>query len=114
MATEAEIRRVQELLGPDAGPGGWTEERIGEDLDAGLSPNKIALAWWTYRVVNTTNLVSVSESGSARSLQDIYEHAVKNRDYFAGLVAAEEEEEEPPVTGYGRGIRTFPIRRIAR
>lgn len=114
MADEADVKAVMELLGNAAGAGGWTEERVGEDLDNGMTPNQIALAWWSYRAANTVNLVSVSESGSSRSLQDIWNHAIAMRDYFRKLVDGETEEEIPPVDPYGVGIRTFPIRRIAR
>lgn len=116
MATESEIRNVRELLGPDAGDNGYDDTRIGEDLDAGMTGNAIAFAWWSFRAANTVNLTSVSESGSSRQLREIHQNAVGMRDYFGKLKLAEEAVEvivdEDPTRG--AGIRTFPIRRIAR
>lgn len=118
MATEDAIREVTEMLGADAGSSGWTPERIGADLDAGKTPNKIALMWWGYRAANTTSLVNVSESGSSRSLGDIHAHAMSMWKMYQDLVAKEEEEVAvvvpPTVTTRGPGIYTHPIRRIAR
>lgn len=114
MATADAIRDVSEMLGSAAAAAGWDDTRIGADLDAGKTPNKIALQWWIYQSAKTANLTQVSESGSSRTLSDIWEHAIKMRDYFQGLV---DKEDNPPVidpTGYGLGIKTFPIRRIAR
>jgi hypothetical protein len=116
VATETEIRIVKELLGADAADSGWDDNRIGEDLDSGMTANQVALAWWSYRSAKTVNLTSVSESGSSRQLREIHQNAVAMRDYFKKLVDADAAEAEEPETDAtrGPGIRTFPIRRIAR
>lgn len=116
MATELEIRTVREKLGPDAANNGWTDVRITEDLALNFTPNQIALTWWEFRAGSTTNLTSVSEAGSSRSLRDIHINAVAMADRYRKLVEADAAAVlAPPVapnqTGYGRGIRTFPIRK---
>lgn len=114
MATEAEIRVVREKLGPDAAQGGWTDTRIDEDLTLGKTPNEIALAWWEYRASNTAHLVDVNESGSSRTLSRIHSNAVAMAERYKSLVDAENEITDPALPTRGPGIRTFPIRRIAR
>lgn len=116
MAEEAQIKIAQEKLGPDAAAGGWTELRVGEDLDLGLTPNQIALAWWEHRAASTATYTDVQESGSSRALSTIHKQAVAMADRYQKLVNLEDPTDnvdDPPLTR-GPGIRTFPIRRIAR
>lgn len=111
----ATVGEVVEMLGPDAAAGGWGTARIQADLDAEKTPNQIALAWWTYRTANTVNLVSISESGSSRSLSEIHANALAMRSLYQRLVDADVAAATAIVDdGYGRGIRTFSIRRTAR
>lgn len=115
MAEASEIRKTKEKLGPTAAEDGWTDTRIEEDLDLDMTPNQIALAFWEYRMGKTSHLVSVSESGSSRSLETVFQNAKSMVDRYQRLVNQEnttDNVEDPPPTR-GPGIRTFPIRRAA-
>lgn len=105
MATAAEIDEVQELLGPTASDDGWTEARIGDDLDSGLTAQQIALAYWEARMAKTSAVVNVTESGSSRSLSDIHKHATEMAKYYKGKTEAAEE------TAPRRGLRSITLRR---
>ncbi len=112
MATDAQVQAVRELLGPDASAGGWTDDRIKVDIDAGLHKYAIAEAWWRYRAASTANLVSISESGSTRDLRQIHTNAVSLADQYARLLAAATAVVEPTPETATRGITVHPIRRI--
>ena len=108
MADQAEIDFVLTLLGPYAGEMGWTEEKIGEMLDAGKSPNQIARDFWISRSASTATLVDMSESGSSRKLSDINRNALAMAAMFGK--AADDEIEDPPVAP--RQVTTRAIRRV--
>lgn len=91
MADQSAIDRVVETLPVDAGAKGFNPERIGADLDSGVSPSTIALSFWRMRAAQTSGLVSVSESGSSRSLETIYKNAMEMVKYWEDQVAKEKE-----------------------
>lgn len=104
MATEIEIRSVRENLPAEAATSGWDDVRIGGDLDAGISLNKIVQSWWAYRVSSTASFVDISESGSSRSLGSIHRNAVDMLKYWDDKV---KDDEDGPNDDIG------PRRRIA-
>ena len=116
MATDAEIRTVKEKLGPDAVERGYTDTRISEDIDLGLSPNQIALNFWEASAAATSRLVDVSESGSSRALSGVHRNATAMAERYQKLIQLADKTDgvEDPRPTRGPGIRTFPIRRTAR
>lgn len=116
MAEAADIQKVKEKLGPNATDIGYNETRIGEDLDLGMTPNQIALAFWESSAARTAHLVDVSESGSSRALSGVHRNATAMAERYQKLVNFDDKDDgiEDPKPTRGPGIRTFPIRRIAR
>lgn len=108
MATQEEIDAVLESFAPGAGAEGWDEARVNAMLDAGMKPDDIALEYWETRMARTSTLVNVSESGSSRSLSDIYTNALKMAEYYRKKKADEDDE----VIAKVRGARTRSIRRV--
>jgi len=107
MADAMAVTQVIELLGPDASQNGWDDIRVGADLDNGLSPNAIALAWWRARMAQTANMMDVSESGSQRSLSQAWQHAQSMVNYYHQQVSL-----ETPIDNPRGNLRSYPIRRV--
>jgi hypothetical protein len=105
MAAAEEIAEVRGMLGPNSVAEGWTDERIGAELDAGDSPNTIARKYWESRMASTTNLADVSESGSSRRLQQIFSNNQSMAAYFRGREAAEDPENQPGNFSFVREMR---------
>jgi hypothetical protein len=108
MADPTEVAAVLALLGPYATAEGWTEERVGALLDAGLTPNQIARDFWIQRSASTATMVDMSESGSSRKLSDINKNALAMAKMFRD--AADDEIEDPPIAP--RAVTTRAIRRV--
>lgn len=105
MAAAEDIAEVREMLGPNSVAEGWTDEKIGAALDAGDSPNTIARKYWESRMASTTSLADVSESGSSRSLHQIFANNQSMAAYFRGREAAEDPENQPGNYSFSREIR---------
>lgn len=93
MATEADKQFVVDNLPPEANILGWTETKITEQLDSGNSATKTVRNFWAYRVAQTHELVNISESGSSRSMEEIWRHALAMLQYWDGRVKAEDDEQ---------------------
>lgn len=106
MAAQEDIDAVRRMLGPNALAEGWTDEVIGDALDAGDSPNTIARSYWESRAAATTNLADVSESGSSRRLQQIFANNAAMAAYYRGAETAED------VTNQPTGAVSREIRRV--
>lgn len=106
MADQEDIDEVRMMLGPNSVAEGWTDELIGDDLDEGSSPNKIARQYWESRMSVTSDLADVTESGSARKLQQIFANKQALAAYYRGAEQAEDPTTEPPIAGsFSREIR---------
>lgn len=93
MASAADVQEVQDNLPPEATTLGWTDSKIAEVLDAGNTVTKTVRAFWQYRVAQTHELVSISESGSSRDLEAIWKHALAMLEYWDGRVKADDAEQ---------------------
>lgn len=113
MADAADVTKTIEKLSETAAADGWTQVRVEEDLDLGMTPNEIALAHWEYKMSRVYSVVDVSESGSSRSMSKIFDNAAKMVERYQRLVNLENTEDnvEDPAATRGPGIRTFSIRR---
>jgi hypothetical protein len=107
MADETQVEQVIQTLGPNAAANGWDETRVGDDLDAGLTPAAIALAWWRARVAMLADMMDVSESGSSRSLNQSFTNANAMVSYWQAQVNAEAPVDNPRGT-----LRSYPMRRV--
>lgn len=113
MADPSDVLIVQNNLPAEAGAAGWDEEKIAALLDSGLSVLQTIREWWSYRASSTASFVSVSESGSSRSLSDIHKQALAMLQYWdkriAEAEAAAEEEENAATLGH---IRIHRAKRV--
>lgn len=73
MATTEEIKEVRDLTD---GAELFTDEQLGALIDSGLSVNAVAYRVWQSAAASYSKLVNVSESGSSRSMGDLYKNAL--------------------------------------
>lgn len=107
MADPNAVLQAMQLLGPDAPDNGWNEIRVGADLDAGLTPNAIALAWWKSRMAQTATLIDISEGGSTRSISQAWQHAQAMVTFYQQQVQL-----ETPVDNPRGNLRSFTMKRV--
>jgi hypothetical protein len=103
------LQDVKDNLPPEASTQGWNDAKIQILLDAQVSLNRIMVTYWSSRAAATVNLVSVSESGSTRSLSDIHKQAVDMLKYWTDLL-----EKEETVTPEEASIRPIAFQRLRR
>lgn len=91
VATGEQIRRIQSHLPPDSDKDfGWDEDRISALLLAtNFSTAQTIRQFWLERVTESFGFVDVSETGSSRSLSQIYTNAKSMLDYWDKQVEAE-------------------------
>ena len=90
MATTEEVAAVLIVLSSDAeATEGFDESGIGAKLDAGLTIASIASSFWRYKAAATSELVSVSESGSTRDLGSLHKNAIAMMEYWDKQVEKE-------------------------
>ena len=99
MAEQTDIDAIKKLLPADST---WTDEEIGALLDAGNSSNRIFEKYWQKVASDAYAVVSISESGSSRSLEQIYKNALELAKYYGDLAKAEEQADDPDLTPRGR------------
>lgn len=114
MATELEIEDARALLSPEAlTDPSWSDAKIGERLDSGMSQSQLALTFWRQRAAQTSNLVSVSENGSTRNLEVIHKNAAAQVSYWAAVVDEERRNEENEANDQPRNrIRFHRVTRV--
>ena len=105
MATEADILSVQNNIPDDASEDGWDEDYIGGLLDAGLTVTKATLSFWSGRVGKYAALVDISESGSSRSLSQLFTQAKEA--YQLWLEASKLEDNPTPTARYRASFHTL-------
>lgn len=93
MATTEQIQLVKDGLPPEAASLGWTDVKIAAQIDSGLSPIKTIRSFWAFRVAQTSDFVNISESGSSRTMEDVWKHAMEMLKYWDGRVAKEDGDD---------------------
>lgn len=88
MATSLE--EVQNNLPPDATGEGWDEAKINSLVEAGTSLARIMMTYWSGRAAAYSKFVTVSESGSTRSLSDVHKQALDMLKYWTDRSNREE------------------------
>jgi hypothetical protein len=107
MATPEQIEAVKDLLPDDAADYGWDDDKISEQIDAGVTGNALLLAFWDKVTSSTVGIVDMSESGSSRSLSQLNKQAMAMAKMYRDLL---EKETNPPAPT--TGIFSRPIRRV--
>lgn len=82
----ATLRRITNEPGTDT----YTDEALSAYLDAAGSVDAAAAVIWEEKAARASNLVNVSESGSSRSLNQIYQNALDQAKFYAGRVTTVE------------------------
>ena len=92
MADQSEIQMVLQVLSSDAEvTEGYDEEGINAKLDAGSTLASIASSFWRSKAAETSDLISVSESGSTRDLGAIHKNAIAMMEYWDKQVEKERQ-----------------------
>jgi hypothetical protein len=82
MASQAAIDAFRLLIGNPPNEDPYTDAQLSARLDAASSPEALAAVVWRERAAGYSTLVNVSESGSSRSLGDLYKNALAMAVYF--------------------------------
>lgn len=94
MATQEEIDRLVLLVGNEM----LTNEQFGQILDSAEGDLDLAAASvWEVRAGRYHGLVDISESGSSRSMGDMYKNAIEMAKYFRGKRADDIVDPGEPV-----------------
>lgn len=64
---------------------------LSERLDADLDFNQTASAIWREKAAAFSTLINVSESGSSRSMGDLYKNALAFANHYSSLIVTEEQ-----------------------
>lgn len=93
MATTDEIATVKAMLGSFASQ--FTDTDIGLAIDAaGGDLNLVAGEYWGQIAASTATMVNISESGSSRSMGDVYKNAIAMSKFYSGKSETETAETE--------------------
>lgn len=104
MAAVLDILELRDMLNEPDDTNDWTDLKLGALVDAWPTLNAAAAAGWTTKAARYTELVNVSESGSTRSLGDLFQRALQMAKYYRDL----DLEQDPPVDS---GVVISRIRR---
>lgn len=83
----AALRRMVDEPGTET----YTDEALSALLDAATSAESVAAGIWQEKAAKASTLVNVSESGSSRSMQQIFANAQAMAKYFSEKATAPEE-----------------------
>lgn len=85
MATSDEIALLRAAIGEPDDSNGWTDEKLGDLIDSLTTVNAAALNVWQSKAASFSSLVDVSESGSSRSMSQLFKNAQAMATYYGGL-----------------------------
>jgi len=85
--TANQLAQLRLMISEKDASGGWTDDTLLElaELhfeDGAYDLRATAAQVWEMKAANYVELTTVSESGSSRSLGEVFTHAVKMADYF--------------------------------
>lgn len=101
MATGEELLTFRDYINESDDTNGWTEGKLTSYLTKYSTLYRAAAAVWSVKASGYAELVNVSESGSSRSLGDLFERAQRMASYYKGLA----DNEEIPVVPSGPVIQ---------
>lgn len=106
MATAEEIATLRLLIAEEVDELPYSDQVLGERLDASNSAAGLAREIWTEKAARYAELVNVSESGSSRNLSDLHKNALAMAGYF--------EASDPNAPGTGVAVRGVRMQRLTR
>jgi hypothetical protein len=95
MATTEEIAAVREMIGEPDDTNGWTDEKIGDFIDAAKSTRLAAADIWSSKASKYSTMVDISESGSSRKMSGLLDNALKLAKAFREGETAEDTDVDP-------------------
>jgi hypothetical protein len=90
------LDEVKNNLPPDAEGEGWNDAKINGLISDGTSLARVMMTYWSGRAAAYSKFVNVSESGSSRSLSDVYKQALDMLKYWTDRATREESIEVDP------------------
>jgi hypothetical protein len=106
VATKADIDALRLLIAESDDKAPYDDISLSVRLDAAASPEGLAAIIWREKAANYAALVTVSESGSSRSLSDLHKNAL--------AMAKSLSDADPSNPGTGPAVRGVVIRRLTR
>lgn len=83
MATQADINTLRRITN-ELDDTFYTDLTLADYLDANGSVDAAAAVIWQEKAARASNLVNVSESGSSRSMQQVYQNALDQAKFYSG------------------------------
>jgi hypothetical protein len=85
--TDIQLAQLRLMISEADATGGWTDETLQELADLHIVEGvydirATAAQIWEMKAANFVELTTVSESGSSRSLGEVFTHAKQMADYF--------------------------------
>jgi hypothetical protein len=88
MATTEQVASLRRMV-DEATTDTYTDEALSAIIDAELSVDAAAATVWREKAAKASTLVNITESGSSRSMQQIFENAMKMANFYS--TSSEEE-----------------------
>jgi hypothetical protein len=86
MATNDDYLRLRRMTGEDDGESKYKDTDLDDFIQRAAGDLNLAASLvWGEKASAVADLVNINESGSSRSLSDLFDHAKKQADYFGGL-----------------------------
>lgn len=85
MATPEEVLRLRDYVAEPDDTNGWTDYRLETYIDEATNLYNAAAAIWGVKAGLHAGLVNVAESGSSRSLSDLFKQAESMRKHYQEL-----------------------------
>lgn len=109
--SDVQLAQLRLMISEKDESGGWTDETLLElaeqntATDGSYDLRATAAMIWEMKAANYVELTSVSESGSARSLQQVFEHAVQMANYYKNPLSGVPVPVYPRSTKMARPVR---------
>lgn len=87
MATAEEVAALRRMA-DEPGTETYTDDALSAILDAASTLDGAAAVVWREKAAKASTLVNVSESGSSRSMQQIYQNALDMAKFYGGRADA--------------------------
>jgi hypothetical protein len=85
VATAQEVLQLREYVNEPDDTNGWTDERLVGYADAATNLHNAAAEVWGVKAGTYAGVVNMYESGSGRSLSDLFKQAKQMQEYHAAL-----------------------------
>lgn len=95
MASVEDIETLRRITN-EPGIENYSDEAMSDYIDAAGSVDGAAAIIWEEKAARASNLVNIAESGSSRSMNQIYQNAVDQAKFYQGKITTEGETSTAP------------------